>query len=181
MQTNVTFRHIDPSEALRTYAEEKISRIKKYLEEPIEAHVVLRVEKFRHIAEVLIVANGMRINGSEETDDMYSAIDLVADTIESQVRKGKDKSRRRKPVNTGKDFSGATAIPAAPELEHGETETRVIRTEQVYAKPMDVEEAVMQLNISNGEFMVFTNRHTNRINVLYHRKDGNYGLIETIG
>ena len=96
MQINVTFRHIDPSPALRTYAEDKISRIKKYLEEPIEAHVVLKVEKFRHIAEVLIIADGMRINGSEETDDMYSAIDLVADTIEGQVRKGKDKFTAQK-------------------------------------------------------------------------------------
>ncbi len=179
MQTNVTFRHIEPSVALRTYAEEKISRIKKYLEEPIEAHVVLRIEKFRHIAEVLIVANGMRINGKEETDDMYSAIDVVADTIEGQVRRGKDKSRRRKPVNTGKDLDTPVDLPA-PATTDEERESRIIRAEQVYAKPMDLDEAVMQLNLSNGEFMVFTNRLTNRVNVLYHRKDGHYGLIETV-
>jgi putative sigma-54 modulation protein len=180
MQINVTFRHIEPSEALKDYAEDKISRIKKYLEEPIEAHVVLRTEKFRHIAEVTIGANGMRINGREETDDMYSAIDLVADTIEGQVRKGKDKSRRRNPINTGKEFAGGTAVPET-EVPAEERETRVIRAEQIYAKPMDVDEAVMQLTLSNGEFMVFTNRLTNRINVLYHRRDGHYGLIETIG
>jgi putative sigma-54 modulation protein len=179
MQTIVTFRHIEPSAALRTYAEEKMSRIKKYLEEPIEAHVVLRIEKFRHIAEVLIVANGMRINGKEETDDMYSAIDLVADTIEGQVRKGKDKSRRRKPVNTGKDFTAPVDIPMEIPSDD-DKESRIIRAEQVYAKPMDVDEAVMQLNLTNGEFMVFTNRVTNRVNVLYHRKDGHYGLIETV-
>jgi putative sigma-54 modulation protein len=179
MQINVTFRHIEPSLALRNYAEDKISRIKKYLEEPIEAHVVLKIEKFRHIAEVLILANGMRINGKEETDDMYSAIDVVADTIEGQVRKGKDKSRRRKPVNTGKDLTAPVDLPAV-ETTDDDKETRIIRTEQVYAKPMDLDEAVMQLNLSKGEFMVFTNRLTNRINVLYHRKDGHYGLIETV-
>lgn len=179
MQINVTFRHVEPSPALRTYVEDKVSRIKKYLEEPIEAHVVLRVEKFRHIAEVLILANGMRINGKEETDDMYSAIDLVADTIEGQVRKGKDKSRRRKTVNTGKDLTAPIDLPIA-EVADDDKESRVIRAEQVYAKPMDVDEAVMQLSLSSNEFMVFTNRLTNRINVLYHRKDGHYGLIETM-
>lgn len=179
MQINVTFRHIEPSLALRTYAEDKISRIKKYLEEPIEAHVVLKIEKFRHIAEVLILADGMRINGSEETDDMYSAIDVVADTIEGQVRKGKDKSRRRKTVNTGKDLTSPVDISPVDTTDEDE-ETRIIRAEQVYAKPMDLDEAVMQLNLSSGEFMVFTNRLTNRINVLYHRKDGNIGLIETV-
>ena len=181
MQINVTFRHIDPSLPLREYAEEKISRIKKYLEEPIEAHVVLKVEKFRHIAEVTIDANGLRINGEEETDDMYSAIDMLADTLEGQVIKGKDKNRRRKGVGTGKDFS-ASPHPSGGMGFDEDQEPRVIMTEQVHAKPMDIDEAVMQLKMSAGvEFMVFTNRHTNRINVLYRRKDGQFGLIDTMG
>ena len=180
MQINVTFRHIEPSLPLREYAEEKISRIKKYLEEPIEAHVVLKVEKFRHIAEVTIDANGLRINGAEETGDMYSAIDLLADTLEGQAKKSKDKHHRRKPVDTGKDFSETSEAAGATVLDE-ELQPRVIMTEQVYAKPMDIDEAVMQLSVSTAvEFMVFTNRHTNRINVLYRRKDGRYGLIDTI-
>jgi putative sigma-54 modulation protein len=177
MHINVTFRHIEPSLPLREYAEGKISRIKKYLEEPVEAHVILRVEKFRHIAEVTIDANGRRINGREETDDMYSAIDMLSDTIEGQVKKGKEKYRGRKSVNSVKDFAGPAERPGGrPDAD----ETRIIRTEQVYAKPMDLDEAVMQLNLSTDEFMVFNNRHTNRINVLYRRKDGHYGLIETM-
>jgi len=178
MQISVTFRHIEPSAALKEYAEEKISRIKKYVEEPIEAHVVLSVEKFRHIAEATIKANGMGFKGSEETEDMYSAIDTLADTIESQVRKNKEKFRGRKSTSATRDFAAAMNT-AGTESTLVDRETRVIRTEQVYAKPMDVDEAVMQLDLSNGEFMVFTNRHTNSINVLYRRKDGNYGLIET--
>ena len=177
MQINVTFRHIEPSLPLKEYAEGKISRIKKYLEEPIEAHVVLKVEKFRHIAEVSIDANGMRVNGAEETDDMYSAIDMLIDTLESQVRKGKEKVRRRKPGVAGKDMAGGTATGG---VITDDEDARVIRTEQVHAKPMDIDEALMQLNVSGGEFIVFTNRHTNRINVLYRRKDGHYGLIETV-
>jgi putative sigma-54 modulation protein len=179
MQISVTFRNVEPSPPLRTYAEEKISRIKKYLEEPIEAHVVLKVEKFRHTAEVSIEANGLRINGAEQTDDLYSAIDMLADTIEGQAKRGKEKSRRRKSSNSGKELAGSSQ-EAAYSAGDEEEAPRVIRTEQVYAKPMDLDEAVMQLNLSNGEFMVFTNRRSNRINVLYRRKDGHYGLVETI-
>ena len=175
MQINVTFRHIEPSVPLKDYAQDKISRVKKYLEEPIEAHVVLKVEKFRHIAEVTIDANGLVINGTEETEDMYSAIDMLADTVEGQAKRTREKSRRRKPVGPGKD-----QVPEEHSFDDEDNEARVIRSEQVYAKPMDVEEATMQLSLSNGEFLVFSNRHTKRINVLYKRKDGNFGLIETI-
>ena len=177
MQINVTFRHIEPSVPLRAYVEEKISRVKKYLEEPIEAHVVLKVEKFRHIAEVTLETHGLKLNCTEETDNMYSSIDLLADTIDAQARKGREKGRRHKPVHTGKDFSGTA--DGAESFVSPDEEPRVIRTEQTYAKPMDVDEAVMQLKISNSEFMVFINRHTNDINVLYRRRDGHFGLIET--
>lgn len=180
MLINVTFRHIEPSAPLREYAEEKISRVKKYVEEPIEAHVVLKVEKFRHIAEVTIDANGLRLNGTEETEDMYSSIDMVADTIEAQVRKNKEKSRRRKSGGSLKELGSAVDSISIP-MSGEDRERRVIRSEQVNAKPMDVDEAALQLGLSNGEFLVFTNRVTNRVNVLYRRKDGHYGLIETVG
>jgi putative sigma-54 modulation protein len=95
------------------------------------------------------------------------------------VKKNKDKFRGRKSGSALRDMAaGLPAVAGGGVAE--DREKRVIRTEQVYAKPMDVEEAVMQLNLSNGEFMVFTNRHTNNVNVLYRRKDGNLGLIETI-
>jgi putative sigma-54 modulation protein len=179
MQVNVSFRHIEPSDPLKLYAEDKLSRIKRFLAEPIEAHVVLKVEKFRHIAEVTIDAAGVHLNGAEETDDMYSSIDLLVDSLEGQAKKGKDKVRRRRPAVSSKE-SGGLAEPR--EVSVGEDEEPlIIRAEQVYAKPMDLDEAVMQINLSSGEFMVFTNRRTNRVNVLYRRKDGHLGLIETIG
>ncbi len=178
MQINVAFRHTEPSPALKEYAEEKISRIKRYMTEPIEASVVLRVEKFRHIAEVAIDANGIRVNGVEETGDMYSAIDMVADKIESQLKKYKDKSRRHKTAGSEKAIPAKEEPPASPEPDTGER--RVIVSEQLSTKPMDIDEAIMQLDISKGEFLVFTNRRSNVINVLYRRKDGNYGLIEPV-
>lgn len=179
MQVNVTFRHIEPSVPLKEYAEEKLSRVKKYLDEPIEAHLVLKVEKFRHIAEVSIDSNGIRINGTEETDDMYSAIDSLADSVEGQVRKSRDRTRRRKPSHFEREWMAGSDRSDSGEMT-ADRELRVIRSEQVFAKPMDVDEAVMQLDLSGGEFIVFTNRNSNRINVLYRRKDGHWGLIETV-
>lgn len=176
MQINVAFRHTDASPALRDYAEEKISRVKKYMVEPIDADIVLKVEKFRHIAEVSISANGIHVNGVEETEDMYSAIDMVADKIESQLKKYKDKLRGRKSTGGDKGFPFPMDDQASPEPIS--PDARVITTEQLFAKPMDIDEALMQLDLSNGEFLVFTNRRSNNINVLYRRKDGNYGLIE---
>ncbi len=179
MQINVTFRHIEPSVSLREYAEEKLSRIKKYLKEPIEAHVVLKVEKFRHTAEASIDANGVRFKGTEETEDMYSAIDMLADTLEAQAKKSKGKASQKKGGVPGRAIANEGIFPEIVSMEK-ESEPRVIRTEQMFPKPMDIDEAAMQLTLSNGEFMVFTNRHSNRVNVLYRRKDGHYGLIETI-
>ena len=181
MQIQISFRHVDPSDPLKLYVEDKLTRIKKYLEEPIEAHVVLRTEKFRHIAEVSIDASGFHLKGAEETDDMYSSIDLLVDSLETQAaRKAKEKLSRRRSSAGLKETAGSFE-PAGQTQKKSEQEPRVIRAEQVYAKPMHVDEAVMELNLSNGEFMVFTNRSTNRVNVLYKRKDGNLGLIEAVG
>lgn len=177
MQVSVTFRRIEPSENLKDYATEKISRVQKYLDTPAEAHVVLSVEKFRHIAEVSINVNGVKINGVEETEDMYSAIDMVADKLETQVRKYKTKFRRRKSGPDVKSRMLNMDIIESPGFDEV-SQPRVIKSETFYAKPMDVDEAVMQLDLSNNEFLVFTNAHTNNISVLYKRKDGNYGLIE---
>ncbi|MGC9195669.1 MAG: ribosome hibernation-promoting factor, HPF/YfiA family [Syntrophobacteraceae bacterium] len=180
MQINISFRHIESSDAVKLYVEDKLSRLKKYLEEPIEAHVVLRGEKFRRLAEVSVDASGVRLNGTEETDDMYSSIDLLVDNLEAQAaRKSREKISRRRSSGPVKEL-GAAIEPNGP-AEDNVQEPRVIRAEQVHAKPMHIDEAVMQLNLTSKDFMVFTNRSTNRVNVLYKRKDGNIGLIETVG
>jgi putative sigma-54 modulation protein len=177
MQVSVTFRKIDASDALRNYAQEKLYRIKKYVEDPIEAHVVLSVEKFRHIAEVSINANGLRLNGEEETGDMYSAIDMVVDKIESQIKRNRQKLRKRKGDGGSKALVMKMNVLAGESFEEDQG-PQIIKTKQIYAKPMDLEEAVMQMDLANSEFLVFTNANTQSINVIYRRKDGNYGLIE---
>jgi putative sigma-54 modulation protein len=183
MQINVSFRHIEPSDPLKLYAEDKLSRVKRFLEEPIEAHVVLKVEKFRHIAEVSIDAPGLHLNGAEETDDMYSSIDLLADSVEGQVKRGKNRVvRRRRATGNSKEAAVLAEVPAEGRFAgEDDEEPLIIKAEQVYAKPMDLDEAVVELDVCKSEFLVFNNRRTSRINVLYRRKDGNLGLIETVG
>ena len=176
MDISVTFRHMQPTESLRTYAEEKLSKIKRYLDFPLEAHVVLSVEKFRHIADVTLSVNGTWIKGIEETDDMYSAIDQVMDKLEKQVKKYLSKIRNRRTENRKGEET----------LDVEETEEDVafglagpsIEVEKMIAKPMDPEEAAMQLSNSQQDFIVFRNSRSEEINVIYKRKDGNLGLIE---
>ena len=178
MQTIVTFRHMDATDSLRKYVEEKVARMKKYLNKPIEANVVLSVEKHRHIAEINLVANRTVTNGREVTDNMYSSIDLVMDKIERQLRKHKEKLKGHKTVNLSeKNLSGRLNV-LAPESFESDEEPTIIQSDNFSIKPMSVEEASMQLELSNCEFWVFMNASSEKVNVLYRRKDGNYGLIE---
>ncbi len=172
MRITVTFRHMESSEPLKQYAEEKTRRIEKYLDEPIEVHWVLFVEKIRHIAEATVVAKNISINAREETQDMYSAIDLAMDKLEKQVRRHKEKIKNRKHTESVK----VGYMPATTEVEKT---PRVVKIENMFAKPMTLEEATLQMELSRRNFLVYTDSSTSTINVLYRREDGNLGLIET--
>jgi putative sigma-54 modulation protein len=172
MEITVTFRHVDASESLKAYAEEKVSKMDKYFDFPVEAHIVLAVEKFRRSADVTLNVNGTVIKGVVETEDMYSAIDQVMDKIEKQVKRYRDKSRDRR-AEARKPETGVTG-----ETEEGGSEEPRIEIEKIVAKPMDPEEAAMQIDLSQQDFLVFRNSRSREINVIYKRKDGNLGLIE---
>jgi len=208
MQLSTTFRHMDASQAVRDYAEEKLDKIRKYFQkDPIAAHAVFAVERgFHHVADINItLPNGIVINAKETTEDMYSSIDLATARIERQVRKWKDKIRDHKP-HGGPSVSVREMVILAEELEprhaspgsgpadmtptqsaHKATPPttttppafRVVKDETFTARSMKVEDAVMQLNLLGDELLVFTDINSQTISVLYRRKDGNYGLIET--
>lgn len=181
MQLSVTFRHMEPSDALKEYARDKISRIEKLLDSALEANVVLSIQKFRHTADVTVLADGLKINGQEQTEDMYSAIDMVVDKLERQVKRSREKIKSRKSNKRGKSKEEQreelAARPVEPE-EETEGRPSIIRSRQIFAKPMDVDEAVMQLDLSADPFLVFTNSVTEKINVVVRREDGDYELIE---
>ena len=179
MGITVTFRHTDPMESLKSYAEEKLSKLKKYLDSPVEAHVVLSVEKFRHQADVTLNVNGAWIKGVEETGDMYSAIDQVMDKIENQVKRHLSKIRSHRAENVKSE--GESMSEETDQATVLAQEESVIEVEKMVAKPMDPEEAAMQLNLSRRDFLVFRNAKSREINVIYKRGDGNLGLIEPAG
>jgi putative sigma-54 modulation protein len=174
MQTSVTFKNIDPSDHLKAYVSDKLDRFDKYLDNPAEANVVLAVEKFRHIAEINIAGDRLTIVGSEETNDMYSAIDMALDKLETQIKKNKQKIRERRLASKNRNRS---LLDEADNLPDEDAE-RQIKIRNIEYKPMDIEEAVLQMDLIEDNFLVFTNARNDQINVLYRRRDGHYGLIQ---
>jgi len=177
MRINVTFRHMESSDPVRNYVEEKLPKVKKYIDEPVEAQVVLSVEKkIRHKAEVSLTAKGITIKATEETADMYAAIDGVLDKLDRQLKRYKDKIKNHKPLG-GRERRIEETTFAAESIDEGVTEPSIIKTDSFHVKPMSVDEAVMQMDLLEKEFLVFTDSSSEEINVVYRRKDGNYGLI----
>jgi putative sigma-54 modulation protein len=194
MQLSTTFRHMDGSQAVREYTSERLEKIKKYFHKgPISAHAVFSVERgFHHVADLSItLPNGIAINAKETTEDMYSSIDLAAARIERQVRKWKEKIRDHKPHGGPAGTVRELVIPAEeieprPATEPAEPAAaiapggyKIIKDERVTARSMTVEDAVMQMNLLGDEHLIFTDAGTGSTSVLYRRRDGNYGLIET--
>ncbi|HEY4186358.1 MAG TPA: ribosome-associated translation inhibitor RaiA [Polyangia bacterium] len=199
MQLSTTFRHMDASQAVREYSEEKLEKIRKYFhKEPIAAHAVFSVERgFNHVADINItLPSGLVINAKETTEDMYSSIDLAVARIERQVRKWKEKIRDHKPHDTQislreRVISADTfePLPGSPlEAQQGPRSApsaptapafNVVTEETFTVRTMKVHDAVMQLNLLGSQFFVFSDVDSHGISVVYRRGDGNYGLILT--
>lgn len=167
IQVTVTFRHIEATDALRRHAEAKLGRLGRLLRRSIEAHVVLSVLKHRHRAEISLTGSRLAMNAMEETDDLYSAIDLAVTKIERQVKKEASKRQDRK--------HGASSSPEAPPAS---ARRPAVESERVIIKPMSVQEAFAQMRAAKSDFVVFHNAASDTLNVLYRRKNGTYGLIE---
>jgi putative sigma-54 modulation protein len=174
MQLSVTFKNIDPSDHLKAYLQEKLDRMDKLLDNPAEANVALSVQKHRHIAEVNISADRLTIIGKEETTDLYSAIDMVSDKLEKQIKKGKQKIRSHRNAAKTKSRDMLVNEPSFTD----EDSAKEILVKNIEYKPMDIEEAAMQMELIQDNFLVFTNSRTERINVIYRRNDGHFGLIQ---
>jgi putative sigma-54 modulation protein len=169
---------MEQSEALKAYAEEKLERVMKYIDGPISVQVYFTVEKkIRHIVEIVISAKGISTKASEATNDMYAAIDSVIDKIERQLKRYKEKIKAHKPNGNDRDRQFSKKVFEADSIE-ASAEPVVIKTTTEVAKPMSVEEAVMQMDLLHKDFLVFIDADSGDINVLYRRKDGNFGLIE---
>jgi len=175
MQISVTFKNLDPSQHLKDYVKNKLDKLDKLTDNPAEANVVLSVEKIRHIAEIKITGDRLNVNCREKTNDMYSSIDMALTKREKQRKKNKQKGRKRrhdhKPNLIGKSQTD--------ELIDDNDDNR-ITIHNIEYKPMDIEEASMQMELLTDNFFVFTNSQTNKVNVLYRRKNGDLGLIQPV-
>ena len=173
---------MDVSDALKAHVEGGLERIRTHYDRPMDADVVLSVEKHRHIAEVTLNANGIRIRSKETSNDMYASIDTAIDKLVKQIRKYRDRISRYEPrtIRDAREF--VHQVISAEEAEEGAPATaaasRVILREEIAMKPMSADEAVMQLELTDDEFIVFHNADSLQVNVLYRRRDGSYGLIE---
>ena len=180
MQIQVTFRHVESSDALKEYAQEKIGKLKKFLDGNLEANVTLSVEKHRHVADVVILADGFKIHGKEVTGDLYSAIDLVVDKLEAQVKRYRERLKKvGRSQRRGKEVPMKVDVFAAQSLDDEEPQPKVVRSKNIVARPMLVGEAAMYLDLIDGDFFVFINAHDEELNIIYRRRqDGDYGLVE---
>ncbi|MBI5191122.1 MAG: ribosome-associated translation inhibitor RaiA [Nitrospirae bacterium] len=173
MNITVNGRHMEITDALRSYATEKVAKLDKYLPSGAEAVVTFNVEKYRHKAEVQIKVNGIVIQAQEETEGMYASIDQVLDKLERQVKKYKEKLKNHKVKGEEK----AAAAAAEPESDLDRI-PEIIKTKKFDMKPMTSDEAVMQMELLDKDFFVFSNVATGALSVIYKRRDGNVGLIE---
>ena len=169
MKYNIRGNKIDVTQAINDYLESKLSKVEKYFDDDVEAKAIISAKGREQKVEVTIWSGKYNVRAEETNEDLYSAVDLVVDKLERQLKKYKDKFNNKKIAK--EEF--------IPEIEdYFEEEDTVVRRKEVFLKPIDEEEAITQMELLGHSFFVFKNVDTNKINVVYKRKDGGYGIIE---
>jgi len=175
MKYNIRGDRMVVTEAIRDYAEEKLGRLEKYFkDDDITANVLTRVRGNSQIVEVTIPTSKFVLRSEEENEDLYAAIDLVSDKLERQIRKNKTRLNRNVKENT-KEFNFDYVLEDTEE----ESKEKIVKRKNIEMKPMDEEEAILEMELLGHSFFVYKDMDTNNVCVLYKRKDGDYGLIET--
>lgn len=170
MKITIKGRNIDVTEALRQYIEKRITKFERFLNEVGEAIITVSTEKFTHKIDVLFKVNGHLIQAEGKTEDLYSAVDQVVEKLEKQVLKYKEKIQNKNKKSN--KYSQQVATPSEDSAK------RIVKYKKFDLRPMSPEEAVDQMELLDKDFFVFVNSFTGQVNVVYKRKDGNYGLIE---
>jgi putative sigma-54 modulation protein len=195
MKLEITGRHVAVTPALKTFTAEKLAKLGRWIDDLAEIHVVLTVEKHRHIAEIIAHGNHLKLSAREVTADMYTSIGECLEKLERQARKQKEKhttKRRRSPApaslavpepgpeppRRARRRRARPGVGARASRLDGDGLPRIVRSQTFSKKPMSVEEAALQVSQSDIEFVVFRNERSEEVNVLYRRKDGSLGLIE---
>jgi len=173
MKFNIHGKKIDVTESIKSYIEEKIGRLDKYFENPnnVTATALIKLRGKDQVVEVTINANKFILRGEESHKDLYASIDKVSDKIERQIRKNKTRLKKKTVKDISKDFV----------LDFEETEENdnvIVKRKTIENKPMSEEEAILQMELLGHEFFAYKNEETNEVNILYRRKDGDYGVLE---
>jgi len=172
MSITYTARHTSVTPDIKDFCEKRVMSLEKFLGHPVEADLILSVEKYRNKIEINLKSKRMTLNVTEETHDMLSSLGAAFDQIEKRIKKEREKLRERK----RRRIRERIPFPAATRQEV--QRKRVIRSEDYSAKPMTLEEAIFQLDVNKKDLFVFRRVDSEKWAVLYRRKDGNYGLIE---
>lgn len=171
MQYIISGKNIEITDGLKSAVIEKVGKLERYFSEETEAHITLSVEKDRQKIEVTIPVKGRTIRAEQTSTDMYVSIDLVEETIERQLKKYKNKLTSREQAAGFTESYVEETYEDAPEI-------KIVKTKKFGIKPMNAEEACLQMELLGHSFYVFCNDQTDEVNVVYKRKDGSFGLIE---
>jgi putative sigma-54 modulation protein len=184
MQILITGRNLEITNDIRDYVEKKVGKAETFLDGIIEANVVLDLQGHRYIAEVTLMARRVTFHAQSETGNIFASIDDVVDKIDIQTRRYKervkDRRHRASQLEAALQLSKADEVDEVDVLEdEEESAPQIVRVAEKFAsKPMTAEEAAMQLELSQNEFLMFLNSETDQINVVYRRRSGDYGWIE---
>jgi ribosome hibernation promoting factor len=181
MRVTVKGKNVHVTDTLKAYAEKKLQKLNKYFSNIKDAQVTQSIQRNWHIVEVQLEGDGVFLRGEERSADMYASIDAVVEKLERQVKRFKGKLMQHpRPVDEEAEAETELEEEAteAEEEEFEEGLPNIVKTKRFAIKPMTAEEAAMQMELINHDFFVFLNQETEEVNVLYRRKDGNYGLIE---
>lgn len=175
MKFNIHGKKLEVTDSIKDYIENKIGRLDKYFDNPenITATVVIKLTGKNQVVEVTINTHSFVIRGEEANSDLYASIDLVSDKIERQIRKNKTRMHKKINKEKLKDFN------LTYENDQEEKNDIIVKRKTIETKPMDEEEAILQMELLGHDFFVFKNANTDEFNIIYKRKEGNYGIIET--
>ncbi|GAB6183398.1 ribosome hibernation-promoting factor, HPF/YfiA family [Thermodesulfovibrio hydrogeniphilus] len=169
MKITIRGKNIEVTDALRQYVEKRLKKFEKFLSELSEIIVTVGIEKFTHKIDVLLKVNGHLIQAEGKTEDLYSAVDQVVEKLEKQILKYKEKVQDKNKKAANKSYGSEAGVEAAK---------RIVKYKKFELRPMTPEEAVDQMELLDKDFFMFVNSFSGDVNVVYRRKDGNYGLIE---
>jgi ribosomal subunit interface protein len=177
MNISFAFKNFEPSDHLKEYATSRFEKMAKFIGDTVETELMvnLSVEKFRHKADVVLLSDNLHISAYEVSEDMYSTLDQVLDKLEAQLKRMREREKDRRRGGTPK--SARMDVISFSDEPGGRTPT-IKESDHFEPKPMSVEEASMQLESLKYDFLVFRNADTSRVNVIYHTKNGDYGLID---